>query len=614
MTYPGDDGFRARFAAEMRSKIKSVRYSCDYTPNPHQVTMVSLARKEFAHHGDGPRVLAVHRTGAGKTLTMIKCLDEYVDDERTKIVIVPNTDLREGFLRELVKHGGPLWNALTKADKKVQALQAKWPRATHDIKSTEAERKVIKTGLKSHLKLHIVTYATNEGVPWTWRGNRQTLDDTIVIMDEAHNLVSPSKAYGKVGKNDHGKNLAQFRERIRQARGSVILAFTATPAGRDMTIVAPDVLPKSMVQLLDIIKGAGKELSLNTIDSSGNNPYISLNDGGTNLQGYMSFFYTMPRGTDTTPVFAVVHADGVPIDSDVTLPNVIEVALRPKGVGPSAFMNARPRKPRNASETTSEKTKQQNRIRNLGPAHCNTELGRGAKAPKLERVASDVAAHLLRNEKVMVLLPNKNVGAMEGRLRRKAPQATVCAMPKLPASLKKDDRRRDLAEETLKRFNSDENDINVLLVSVEGHEEGISFLGVGRLILMNPADTWARRLQRVGRVTRTCDKQRRGNDDAEESNDKEAVSIDMYVTKVDGKETVDAYNLKQLDLQRQQFAKLRETWKTISTDGQLLQHKSGTIVSPTVARGLRARCPPAQNNSQCETWCRGAYTLSLIHI
>lgn len=48
-----------------------------------------------------PRMLIVHRTGSGKTATMIQIADNYFLDRRPKVLIFPTTAVCNSFYREL---------------------------------------------------------------------------------------------------------------------------------------------------------------------------------------------------------------------------------------------------------------------------------------------------------------------------------------------------------------------------------------------------------------------------------------------------------------------------------------------------------------------------------
>ena len=59
----------------------------------------------FLLHPDSPikRLLVDHATGTGKTLIMLRMLDNYFDDDRPKVVIFPKDAVCDNFYQELLK-------------------------------------------------------------------------------------------------------------------------------------------------------------------------------------------------------------------------------------------------------------------------------------------------------------------------------------------------------------------------------------------------------------------------------------------------------------------------------------------------------------------------------
>ena len=65
---------------------------------PYQETVAFLCRPQSLHN---PRMLVVHRTGSGKTATMIQVADNYFLDRRPKVLIFPTNAVCNSFYREL---------------------------------------------------------------------------------------------------------------------------------------------------------------------------------------------------------------------------------------------------------------------------------------------------------------------------------------------------------------------------------------------------------------------------------------------------------------------------------------------------------------------------------
>ena len=74
-------------AAEQRPKLQ-----------PYQETVSYLCRPQSLPN---PRMLVVHRTGCGKTATMIQIADNYFKDRRPKVLIFPTNAVCNSFYREL---------------------------------------------------------------------------------------------------------------------------------------------------------------------------------------------------------------------------------------------------------------------------------------------------------------------------------------------------------------------------------------------------------------------------------------------------------------------------------------------------------------------------------
>jgi hypothetical protein len=65
---------------------------------PYQEVVAYMARPEAYPN---PRMLIVHRTGAGKTGTIIQVANSYFSDRRPKLVLFPSTAVCRNFYREL---------------------------------------------------------------------------------------------------------------------------------------------------------------------------------------------------------------------------------------------------------------------------------------------------------------------------------------------------------------------------------------------------------------------------------------------------------------------------------------------------------------------------------
>jgi len=113
---PGHEGFNAFARARMRrdgvpsnervlppQELQPARWVPHKLPKPrlqpYQETVAYLCRPEVL--GSCPRMLIVHRTGSGKTATMLQVANAYFKDKRPKLLIFPTTAVCKNFYREV---------------------------------------------------------------------------------------------------------------------------------------------------------------------------------------------------------------------------------------------------------------------------------------------------------------------------------------------------------------------------------------------------------------------------------------------------------------------------------------------------------------------------------
>lgn len=98
---PGDQGFNA-YAAERLARAGLGKPSSPFAGLGLHLHQESAA---FLIHPKSPmtRLLVDHATGSGKTLILIRMLDNYFDDPRPKVAIFPKDRVVESFYQELLK-------------------------------------------------------------------------------------------------------------------------------------------------------------------------------------------------------------------------------------------------------------------------------------------------------------------------------------------------------------------------------------------------------------------------------------------------------------------------------------------------------------------------------
>lgn len=102
---PGKPGFndyvqKVMLEKGIRPKAPTCTFSAtEVTLQPYQETVKWLVHPATPIN----RFLAVHRTGAGKTLEMIKILENFWEDDRPRVLLFPTEPVRDNFYKELLK-------------------------------------------------------------------------------------------------------------------------------------------------------------------------------------------------------------------------------------------------------------------------------------------------------------------------------------------------------------------------------------------------------------------------------------------------------------------------------------------------------------------------------
>jgi hypothetical protein len=181
------------------------------------------------------RLLVCWQFGTGKTIGMIRVLDNYFDDTRPKILVFPTPALVTNFYEELER----------RPNRYQQWAEDRLPRSTAvmraDVLKTLLESETKKTQLASPVRAFLysqlggqgfLSYITTShqcaprGAHARTRGS--PLNGTIVLCDEAHTILYPPEAW-----TDKQRNIVNvFRRQLYHARSAVVLLFTATPVMR----------------------------------------------------------------------------------------------------------------------------------------------------------------------------------------------------------------------------------------------------------------------------------------------------------------------------------------------------------------------------------------------
>ena len=252
------------------------------------------------------RLLVVHRTGAGKTCSMIRIADNYFNDRRPKILLFPSPAVCSNFYMELLSHRFPNRYAdYLQREGKLDDVRNNLELRRGGLMCGRVRKELLDDPLRPSAPLRAFSYtqaggrqaigdrhrinpvfkcpdgygggwcygpgqvfSTEDGyVEYESDGN--PFSNKIVLMDEFHNLVKPSPEIRK--SPTRMMMLDMLKEMLRTAKNSVLVGFTATPLVGD----------NGAKELLDIIKGKGNE--------------------GLADEGFLSYFMGSPR-----PVFPTV--------------------------------------------------------------------------------------------------------------------------------------------------------------------------------------------------------------------------------------------------------------------------------------------------------------------
>jgi hypothetical protein len=527
----------------------------ELTLQPYQKTV------EFLVHPFSPieRLLVSHRTGAGKTISMVRVLDNFFFDPRPKVVILPTRSTVINFYKDLLKAPNKFIEYASSCAKDAESEVESDLMESKDDKHWEAQlkhmtscfkmRKFYRKGKpnemarKDWIKQHpgaplpggpiiVLSYARAGGAGVEKRslyefriGNYDERDNPynnkVVLCDEVHNLTMLKKEFERFRKQS-----VYLGKKLKTARNTVLVGLTATPV---------EEKPSDADGLLKVIKGPGKH--------------------DTN-EGFVSYFGASPKS-----LFPSVIPDGVP---SYSLPESFEVPLttemRDKYIGKEKVVKSRLKKkqlPAEGESATSyaespaehakrNRAEQQHHSTLMAPYanscvyYARTQLEIKTKgginaaisltnSTKLHKICDDVlndwesARNSEEGNNKSIILVDRTCGfeALFLLLRQKAADRvgslqakSVLAFPPLfqksgvpPAwYLQPEETHEKNQTKVLDRFNdlgnSDGNDVAILVVDAREAAEGVSFKSVRTMYLSNPSLNWLQYQQLTGRGVR----------------------------------------------------------------------------------------------------------------
>ena len=516
-----------------------------YQPMAYQQTV------PFLVHPKSPvnRMLVAHRTGSGKTFTMLLVLDNFFADPRSKVVIFPTESVKNNFYSEMLKFPNKYRDAY---------MKAKRLKTQEDLEAyvkTCSERNLPENFLSTKCNLRAFRYTIAGGRTVIRQGgagrfSRPTnpffskgfanspswmpYNKKIVLMDEVHNLVTPSAEVER-----YQEKLDNLKHQMRHCRGSVVLGFTATPM-KDKRSQGEE--------LLDIIKGEENR--------------------GKNNEGFVSWFNSMPRSTypETRPCV------------EKYLGNVVKVVLQ----GTNAKDYAKKHKEAKKRKDGTFDHRTLHRLQNYcnGPWKDQWKKLKNRFSPenakkhatKLYHIAHSVAT----SDKKCLIVVHRTAGyhlmakMMESIVKNECgPTPDGGCWVGLFEKGKKGSQEKKRVESMIARFNDYENNgktMKAMVIDAKEFSEGVNFKGVRRLILVNPPIAFSEYKQRVGRALRSCDRPLYA---AEERN----VDIDIYVaTHPSVAKTADEIALEKIEGEKQSVERdLNELFRDVAVDREVLE-------------------------------------------
>ena len=516
---PGDKGFSAYTQRLLTDAHIAHTMSCNHADpkdNWHQLVLSYLV------HPRSPitRLLVCWQLGTGKTIGMLRVLDNHFDDPRPKVLVFPTRALVANFYEELARRPNRYrqW-ATDRMPPNAPALDADALRRMLEYGTARSPlagplrafsySQVGGCAFEAYVdtkRQRAITAAIRARQP----GVGSPLDGTIVLCDEAHNILYPSNAWTAVQK----KLVEAFRDRLYRAREAVVVLFTATPVLHQ----AADVRA-----MLNLVKGHKRSI----------NP--ACGD-----EGFVSWYMERPQ-----PLFARLDPPGVERDLRKA---IVSVFLDGHPDFWQAYVHRRygsdTHKRRAGAPAAAPPTKRGKTTTKTKPAHAATTFNHACvvgsapcprtlaryenlvygqtrdeanvkhdnaaqTAPKLDAIAASIAEHNLRT---VVLIHRENGCQALLRLLREHGLHPIFLDRVTGASARITHQRERENREAIQRFNQGvvpTDADRVLVATAEEYSEGVSFMNVRRIILadLSPGTerpSWSLVKQRIGRALRAC--------------------------------------------------------------------------------------------------------------
>jgi ribosomal protein L19E len=274
----------------------------DFIPREQQIILSNFLSPDTPYNG----LLIMHGTGTGKTCTAISIAEQFKEQVKkynTHIyVLVPGTNIKENFKKELLFCTGETYLKNKEVLKQLTLEERERERKVSIYSALQyykilsyktfyrkvlgekiSEKKIIgddkiKTGYKKNEEGEIEREIVVDKI--------SSLDNSLIIVDEAHNLSG----------NEYGEALRQL---IKKSKNLKVLLLSATP----MKNLADDI-----VDMINFIRPYDDQIKRDKVFTSEKNYMMKFKDGGIKylkemISGYVSFFrgnmpYTFAKRID----------------------------------------------------------------------------------------------------------------------------------------------------------------------------------------------------------------------------------------------------------------------------------------------------------------------------
>ena len=496
--FPGTRGFNLYVRTLLDAAIRSRHLHCyigqnnNNTDQWHQEVLRYLVHPKTPIH----RLLAVWQLGTGKTLGMIRVLENFVADRRPKILVFPTDALVDNFYDQLMRFDNVYrtWVLRHMGTRPINAVAVRdllenghrtgeQPLAAplRAFRYTLAGGQTIKNN-------GVLRFGSADEVNVRFRTDKNLFFRTIVLCDEAHNILKPREDL--INRANRTK-IANFGVRLQHAEEAVVVLFTGTPIVDD---------PRDAQALLTLTMGrAATECP----------------------EGFVSWFMDRPHS-----LFANVYPlpENMPLRIDAQMQGEIlenyfvqrfntRLSYKKKLIPTAPRVNDFPCVvPKSKCKGTIASYENHSFYFRFKPKKAIT-LG---NAPERVTKAYHISQAIHRDEetlKTCVILHEESGARVLVALLRELNVSVLALEREKCVARSRNSTTTDNALK-LNLFNDTEKNLRgesyrVIVLTAESHSEGVSLLNVRRLILgdLSPSNTpprWSLVQQRMGRALRMC--------------------------------------------------------------------------------------------------------------